>query len=53
MVKGLKHFEFFNPNMKTSHEKSRIENFVALLEKKLLLGPGETDMVAMQHVFKI
>ncbi|EWS73277.1 saccharopine dehydrogenase (macronuclear) [Tetrahymena thermophila SB210] len=53
MIKSLKHFNFFCNTMKTSHEKSRIENFVALLEKKLTLAPGETDLVVMQHSFKI
>lgn len=52
-VKSVKFFGFFAPESKTSSAKSRIENFTALLEKKLALAPGETDMVAMQHIFKI
>lgn len=52
-IKALKYFRFLEDESKTSASKSRIENFTALLEKKLALAPGETDMVAMQHIFKI
>lgn len=53
MAKSLVYFGFFNPENTTNSKKSRIENFVSLLEKKLSLKPGEADMVAMQHIFKI
>lgn len=47
MLKSLVFFGFLKAEMKTDSKKSRIENFTALLDKKLALAPGETDMIAM------
>jgi hypothetical protein len=36
-----------NEENKISNEKTILENLCALLEKKIALGPGETDLVVM------
>ncbi|EGR30969.1 saccharopine dehydrogenase, putative [Ichthyophthirius multifiliis] len=52
-INAIKYFEFFNQNHQLSNEKTILENLCSLLEKKISLGPSETDLVVMQHIFKI
>ncbi len=53
VVKAFKFLGFYDQNNKLSKEKTIIENLVDILNLNLALKPGETDLVVMQHIFKI
>ena len=54
IIKGLNFFGLLsNASTFAKPTESNLENLVAELDKKLKLNPGETDLIAMQHVFRI
>ena len=44
---------FFSKKDFLDTSKTYLENLVDFLKPKLALNPGETDMLVMQHRFKI
>jgi len=49
----LKWLGVFDPSLKIMRNVAHVHNFAAHLQTKMNYLPGETDLVAMQHIFKI
>jgi saccharopine dehydrogenase-like NADP-dependent oxidoreductase len=53
IFRGLKYFGLLSEQKIHDHKLNSLENLVKLLEPRLALKAGETDLVAMQHRFVI
>ena len=53
IIKAFKWLGFFSTNTKVEEHKSTIETLCALMQTKMLLPPGEKDLIIMFHRFKI
>jgi saccharopine dehydrogenase (NADP+, L-glutamate forming) len=43
----------FDESVKTTPGSTHVENLVAVMQGRLVYQPGETDLVVMQHIFKV
>ncbi|KRX05360.1 hypothetical protein PPERSA_00661 [Pseudocohnilembus persalinus] len=53
IVSAYQTLGFFNPSNTVSSKETYLVNLVQILEKSCTLAEGETDMIVMQHKFKI
>ena len=53
IVDNLKYFGFISKAKIAVPQGNSLENLVKLIEPKLRLNPGDSDLVAMQHRFVI